>query len=435
MKKCPFCAELIQADAKKCRYCGELLTSTPKPNSVKDNSRIRKCFLLWIASIIVFFSAFFFSENGFISNPVCYLIIGICALLGIIFFLRLVWLVVKIHGKKNKLKYIPLLISGFVLFVVLAKMPPPVFRYTPDKAGLENAIKKIDELSEAGEKGEREIYRNFLYPADKTMSEDDFVKGYLEDKKQNPYTKIERHEIQVEENRGYVDRTLYFCADKDCKTILDKGRFFKIYIYVDKNWYFRTTTLNPGDGSICPRQQMYQMDPEFSRVLSLISQRLPQNDDFQFVKNCVKVTYAPNDSEMEGSEGQFKFTPSQSPLELDISVSPRYREQDDYVTAFLLAHEVKHASNYAIGLLKGSPFGCYEDEARAFNAQYVFLRQLNQAEANAIKSIFSQDSSTELWNILFTYNAIQAQSGSDFEVKATNYVKSVPAYQKQCAGR
>lgn len=40
VKKCPYCAEEILADAKKCKHCGEFLDSTLRPQHNPPEQKI-----------------------------------------------------------------------------------------------------------------------------------------------------------------------------------------------------------------------------------------------------------------------------------------------------------------------------------------------------------------------------------------------------------
>lgn len=50
--KCPYCAALIQPDAKKCRYCGEWPDSSARPTCVEADDRFDAP--LWETCVIVF---------------------------------------------------------------------------------------------------------------------------------------------------------------------------------------------------------------------------------------------------------------------------------------------------------------------------------------------------------------------------------------------
>lgn len=437
-KKCPFCGEKIQKNAKKCRYCGEWLAEKER-KSIKTPSPLMKYYLLWIGSILVFFGTLVLSENGYISDNLTWGIVGISTLIGILSLLNLLRLLIKPSAAQNRFKYIILGIVSFALLFVLIKTDPHVFRYSPDEVGLRKTVEKQYQLANRGEEGRREIYKNFLSSSFKnSITENEYKKNSLAADQTGGIqaSKYDIHGISVDGTEGYVDRTVYFCSDSSCTKIKDKSRIFRKYVYENQRW------LMNDKETFCPRKKMYDMKPEFSRALSLISQRAAKDftDDpdllaeFNEIFNCIDIKYADSDSVMNGAEGLFQFVPGQSSEKLTILVSSRYKLQDDIVTAILLTHEYSHALTYVFDLSSGMTTDCFLNEAYAFEMQYRFLSLLNPEERQSILARLNTDPSPELRGISNGWNTINVTRGSTFEAKALNFVKSNPFYQQQCAG-
>jgi predicted nucleic acid-binding Zn ribbon protein len=372
-KKCPFCAEEILEDAKKCRYCNEWLVEEKQSKRTNTGHNIKRKVIFIIGVLVLFL------------------------------LLRNV-------------------LSGFV---------GSVMGYSNDVAGLERALTKQNQLlNDNNEVAARELYRNFLLPQDRTMTEDEYVKGFLENYDKNKNTKVIRHSIKVANSVGYVDRTLLTCSDKDCNSVIEKTRSYRKYYFENGQWRFQVMDV------FCPRDNGYDMEPEFSRALSLITQRLFANNQdlsnlYQEIVKCVDIKYADINEEMSGADGVFRFIPDQSAERLSILVSPRYQAKDDLITATLLTHEVTHAIGYISGLYSGTPLDCYADEA--FYEQNRFLTSLNAEEKQSVLGRMVLGGSSELVGISDALTRIPKMRGSTYKEKALNYVKSNPAYQKQCS--
>jgi len=373
--KCPYCGENIQVDARKCRYCGEWL-------SKQTSNKVAKNIFVGLTLFLILAAGLYVIRN--------YEFVGV--------------------QKDSK-----------------------------DEEGLKLSAEKSYALLEEPTEGNlRKYYKLYLASSEKIdKTEEDFLTEEAKFKKNRLSegfyaVKYRLNDVYIDGDYGFADRTVDLCADEKCLTVKEKWRYFQKYVYENNKWKSIST---PDNESACPRQQMYDMEPEFLRAVSLISQRLPKNSNIQFVKNCLKIRYARSESEIQDAEGLFRFIPGQSPLALDIIVSPRYMQKDDILTAFLLSHEGAHAANYAVSLRSGTQMDCYQDEGSAFNAQYFFLTQLNPEEKNAFDARFYRNPSSEIVDIAATFSLIKRQQGDDFLSQATSYVKSHPSYQAQCSKR
>src|SRR3989338_1895220 len=218
---CKNCGNKVIENAKFCKNCGKGVTEQETKISSETTSPFKKNYLFWLFSMLAFYVALVLRENSYISDNLCILIIGICALVGIISFVILLRAIISHSSSKNRSKYIALIIATIVLFFVSLRIEAPIFNntYSQNEAGLRKTAEKQYELNNQGEAGLREIYKNYLSSSFKnSTTEDKYVSGIVTNDQSEGIqgNKFDIHAIYLNGAEGYVDRTIYFCADTSC---------------------------------------------------------------------------------------------------------------------------------------------------------------------------------------------------------------------------
>lgn len=304
-----------------------------------------------------------------------------------------------------------------------------------NKYFLEQRFNKLYVLS--NEKKFDEVY-NFY---DKNIKQVMSKEKYLSQKSQSNIVKVipKINSITIKNDTAYIDRTLIICLDDNCLN-KNENRGYSKWVYQDGNWFLTT------DMESCIREQPYDKSPEFDRALSLLKQRMIAKwgaNGFPPILNCLDIQY----SNINDAEGYFTFDKNNSSLDrFQIFVDNSYKIKDDILTAFLLSHEIQHASDYVAQVEGGTQISCYDLEIRAFLTQVYFLGSLNIEEMRSLASRVttfdnSNNSPLLLIETLGNYagNASNAcgQNNSDCYSKKlteqiTSMVKSNPYYQKEC---
>jgi len=211
----------------------------------------------------------------------------------------------------------------------------------------------------------------------------------------------------------------------------------------------------------CKRSSPMVLPQEVNRSLDLISQRMGIDVNasgtvlqsaFNF-RNCLNIQYSETDSGEE--EGYFIFDEASDLQNLQVFISPSYKNYDDLTLATLLVHELVHVGQLVNKVTMEIETECFASEAQAFVSQSIFTNQLNEEERRSIYTRLADDvDKNPIFNTTLladqrvseSYNAcLQLQKSNNLTDQQLNEctwtgaqnkieadVRENPYYQQQC---
>lgn len=213
---------------------------------------------------------------------------------------------------------------------------------------------------------------------------------------------------------------------------------------------------------ICNRTERLENDPEYDRALSLINQRIDENEKWcdkyceseEYEKklrfrhfpanltNCIKII---EQDIPDKAEGYFIFNGEDIKKDyFPIIVNKSYNYSDDILTALLITHEMTHVQQYLDSLSSEDNLSCREKEVEAFISQIDFYVLLNNEENKSVwlkmnESNNKKHSQIEMLLTMININKTSTCEFSDDECKQKNLksklfelISENENYQDQC---
>lgn len=145
----------------------------------------------------------------------------------------------------------------------------------------------------------------------------------------------------------------------------------------------------------CTRNTRQDNAPQYDRALSLIQQRLKENQDGRFknnsmhlfdyfpsnLVNCIKIV---EETPTKSTDFEGYFILNNKDIKnnyFPIVVNSKYVHEDDVLSTLLLVHEITHVQQYIDTINDKRTNSCIDNEVEAFFATYrFFISVLNSKE-------------------------------------------------------